>query len=283
MMVSKFLLFTGRGLLIMEDTPPYEQHVCRVGISRGDDAVGKLGKTLHSYVFGGSIKFLMLDSLQIGVKSLGLGLEIPLFVLLTLNLGYAKPLDAGPTGLGVVNSPMKQPQWFSVEDGLVPVHKFKPWNSALDDGNAISGPVFTDIGDCKVMMLVGLPALVVVFPKAHELKLRADKRCKEMGREVPADAVKNISVSYALPMSMDMSGSDECFSQLSPELFGGYEHALKADSIPMLGKLLLLHILGVQCKIKELYQRSTIAQPIGMYTGGDGVIPGGRTDSLSEL
>lgn len=33
---------------------------------------------------------------------------------------------------------------------------------------------------------------VVVFPKVEELKFRADKRFKEMGKEVPAEAVNEM-------------------------------------------------------------------------------------------
>lgn len=32
----------------------------------------------------------------------------------------------------------------------------------------------------------------MVFPKPEELKFRADRRYKEMGKEVPADAVNNM-------------------------------------------------------------------------------------------
>lgn len=37
-----------------------------------------------------------------------------------------------------------------------------------------------------------LQIAVVVFPKPEELKSRADKRFKEMGKEVPADAVNEM-------------------------------------------------------------------------------------------
>jgi hypothetical protein len=33
---------------------------------------------------------------------------------------------------------------------------------------------------------------VVVFPRPEELKVRSDKRFKEMGKEVPADAVNEM-------------------------------------------------------------------------------------------
>ncbi|MED6130672.1 hypothetical protein PIB30_002785 [Stylosanthes scabra] len=55
---------------------------------------------------------------------------------------------------------------------------------------------------------------VVVFPKPEELKVRSNKRLKEMGKEVPPDALKNMIANYVLPKSMDMLHSDEYFDQV---------------------------------------------------------------------
>lgn len=86
---------------------------------------------------------------------------------------------------------------------------------------------------------------VVVFPRAEELKFRADKRFKEMGKEVPAEAVNemlgilmhnisthllvsfcfvvvllwhfdnvNFAANYTLPMSKEMHFTDEYFDQV---------------------------------------------------------------------
>lgn len=42
------------------------------------------------------------------------------------------------------------------------------------------------------LLFLLLQIAVVVFPKPEELKSRADKRFKEMGKEVPADAVNEM-------------------------------------------------------------------------------------------
>ncbi|KAA8519887.1 hypothetical protein F0562_014203 [Nyssa sinensis] len=250
--------------------------------------------------------------------------------------GAAKHFNAGSNGLGVVDSAVNKLQWesalfphvllknvivqmqFSIEDGLIPEEGFKPWASALDDGNAIMGPIFSNPRDCDLMMLVGLPAsgkttwaekwvkehpekryvvlgtnlaldqmkvpglmrkhnygerferlmdratgifntllarasktprnyiidqtnvyksarkrklkpfanfrkiAVVIFPKPEELKIRAEKRFKEMGKEVPSEAVNEMLANYVLPTSKEMPGADEYFDQVMfPELSRG--------------------------------------------------------------
>ncbi|KAB5560537.1 hypothetical protein DKX38_005494 [Salix brachista] len=106
-------------------------------------------------------------------------------------VGICEGIDAGPRGLEVEYSP--------------------PWASVLDDGKEIMGPSSSDISDCEVMMVAGLPAsgktihgqgigqmstlrriAVVAFPKPEDLEFRVDKRFKEMGMEVPADATNNM-------------------------------------------------------------------------------------------
>lgn len=333
----------------MEDTPPDQQHVCRLGISRGDDAVGNLGETEHSFGFGGTGKFSVAGKFSNYGEKFGVGDTIVCAVNLETKplasisfskngkwLGVAKEFDAGVKGLGVVDSPMRQLHWesalfphvllknvmvqvqFSTEEGLVPEEGYKPWASALYDGNSIMGPSFSSPRDCEVMMMVGLPAsgkstwaekwvkehaekryvllgtnlaldqmkvpgllrkqnygerferlmdratgifntllsrasktprnyiidqtnvyknarkrklkpfanfqkiAVVLFPKPEELKFRAEKRFKEMGKEVPADAVNEMIANYVLPGSKDMPGSDVDFDQvLFPELNRG--------------------------------------------------------------
>ncbi|KAG7964128.1 hypothetical protein I3843_09G153100 [Carya illinoinensis] len=323
------------------DTAPEELHVCRVGISRGDDNVGNLGETKNSFGFGGTGKISSAGEFLDYGEKFGIGdtivcavdLENKPLALIGFSkngkwLGTAKQFDAGPRGLGVLDSPTRKLQWesalfphvllknvvvqlqFSVEEGLVPEKDYKPWASALEDGNAMMGPTSSKPDDCEVMMMVGLPAsgkttwaekwikehpekryvllgtnlildqmkvpglmrkhnyserfdrlmdkatgifntllsraaktprnyiidqtnvyknarkrklkpfaffqkvAVVVFPRPEELKFRADKRFKEMGKEVPADAVKEMLVNYVLPSSKDMPGSDEYFDQV---------------------------------------------------------------------
>ncbi|KAL3851272.1 hypothetical protein ACJIZ3_013154 [Penstemon smallii] len=54
----------------------------------------------------------------------------------------------------------------------------------------------------------------VVFPRPEELKLRAEKRFNEMGKEVPSEAVQEMLAKYTLPMSKDMPMADEYFDQV---------------------------------------------------------------------
>ncbi|KAF3954508.1 hypothetical protein ACB098_05G197800 [Castanea mollissima] len=325
----------------MEDTAPDQHHVCRVGISRGDDNVGNLGETEHSFGFGGLGKFSSARKFLDYGEKFGIGDTIVCAVNLEDKplacigfskngkwLGIARQFNAGPKGLAVVDSPTRKLQWesalfphillknvvvdlqFSVEEGLIPEEGYKPWASALKDGNAMMGPTFSKPSDCELMMMVGLPAsgkttwaekwvkehpekryvllgtnlildqmkvpgltrkqnygerfdrlmdrataifntllpraaktprnyiidqtnvyknarkrklkpfayfqkiAVVVFPKPEELKFRADKRFKEMGKEVPADAVNEMLANFVLPGRKDMPGSDEYFDQV---------------------------------------------------------------------
>ncbi|KAL6544783.1 hypothetical protein OROMI_023645 [Orobanche minor] len=325
----------------MEDTPLDLQHVCRVGLSRGDDDVRNLGETLNSFGFGGTGKFSNSGNFLNYGERFGVGdtiicavdLESQPMASISFSkngnwLGVAKRFDAGPNGLGVVDSPVKSLHWesalfphillknvvvqlqFSITDGLNPVEGYEPWDAAILDGNAMLGPTFSNVDDCEVIMMVGLPAsgkttwaekwvkehpekryvllgtnlaleqmkvpgllrkrnygerfellmdratkifnvllsraskihrnfiidqtnvyksarkrklkpfadfvkiAVVVFPRAEELKIRADKRSEEMGKEVPAEAVNGMLANYTLPMSKNMRMADEYFDQV---------------------------------------------------------------------
>ncbi|KAF3784702.1 Heterogeneous nuclear ribonucleoU-like protein 1 [Nymphaea thermarum] len=330
----------------MEDTPPAQQHVCRVGISRGDDNVGSLGESEHSFGFGGTGKFSNSGKFSDYGTKFGVGDTIvcsvdleskPLAVIsFSKNgqcLGTAKQFDAGPRGLQIIDSVAKTLAWksalfphvllknvlvqmqFSIEDGLVPEEGYKPWNCAVQERNMISGPTFLGPEDREVIMMVGLPAsgkttwaekwikdhpekryillgtnpaldqmkvpgllrkhnygerfdrlmdratgifntllaraaktprnyildqtnvyksarkrklkafincrkiAVVIFPTPQDLKNRAERRFKEMGKEVPAEAVNEMLANYVLPTSKDMPGTDEMFDEiLFPEL-----------------------------------------------------------------
>ncbi|XP_038893724.1 heterogeneous nuclear ribonucleoprotein U-like protein 1 isoform X2 [Benincasa hispida] len=176
-------------LVEMNDTSPDQQHLCRLGISRGDSSVGNLGETKQSFGFGGSGKFSNAGKFSDYGEKFGIGDTIVCAVNLESKplasigfskngkwLGTAIQFDAGPRGLGVVDSPLRKLQWesaffphvllknvevqlqFSIEEGLVPEEGFKPWACALDDKNALLGPTFNNVRDCEVMMMVGLPA-----------------------------------------------------------------------------------------------------------------------------
>ncbi|KAF0890850.1 hypothetical protein E2562_016012 [Oryza meyeriana var. granulata] len=325
----------------MEDTAADQQHLCRVGVSRGDDPVGCLGETGHSFGFGGTGKFSHQGKfVEYGVK-FGVGDTIVCAVDLDSKplasigfyrngewLGIAKHFDASDKGLGLVAAPVSPMQWesaifphvllknvvvkmqFSREDGLQPVDGYEPWPSACVDGNAVFGPVFAEQRECEIMMMIGLPAsgkstwaekwikehkekrfillgtnlaleqmkvpgllhkhnygerferlmdratvifnillnraakiprnyiidqtnvyknarirklrpfvnyrktAVVVFPLPSELKARAAKRFKEMGKDLPADAVDEMTANFVLPLSKDMPDSKEPFDEV---------------------------------------------------------------------
>ncbi|XP_038972370.1 heterogeneous nuclear ribonucleoprotein U-like protein 1 isoform X2 [Phoenix dactylifera] len=260
-------------------------------------------------------------------------------------LGVARRFDATSKGLGVVDTPLRDLPWesalfphillknvvvqlqFSIEDGLVPEEGYKPWDSAIGDGNVIMGPPFASSGECEVLMMVGLPAsgkttwaekwvkmhpekryvllgtnlaldqmkvpgllrkqnygerferlmsratgifntllaraaktrrnyildqtnvyksarnrklkafvnyrkvAVVVFPPPNDLKFRAQMRFKEMGKEVPAEAVNEMIANYVLPMRKNMHGSNELFDEVIFTELGGEEAQRHLDEM----------------------------------------------------
>ncbi|XP_074269973.1 uncharacterized protein LOC141592963 [Silene latifolia] len=317
----------------MEDTPTDQQNVCRIGISRGDDSVGNLGETEHSYSFGGTGKFSNAGKFVNYGEKFGIGDTIICLVDLESKpwgsiefckngnrLGIAKQFDSSPTGLTLTDTSAFFPHvllkntvvkmQFSMEDGLIPIEGYKPWASAMKDEKAIVGPSLTSETDCEVIMMVGLPAsgkstwaekwvkehpekryvllgtnlaldqmkvpgllrknnygerfdklmdratgifntlllraskvprnyiidqtnvyksarkrklkpfafyhktAIVVFPRAEDLKLRAEKRFKEMGKDVPPEAVYEMLANFVLPMSKDMHRTDEYFDKV---------------------------------------------------------------------
>nr|CAD1832157.1 unnamed protein product [Ananas comosus var. bracteatus] len=330
----------------MADTPSDQQHLCRVGISRGADPVGNLGETDHSFGFGGTGKFSNKGNFSHYGTKFGVGDTIVCAVDLESRplasigfskngqwLGIAQHFDATSRGLGMVDAPLRTLPWesalfphvllknvavqlqFTLEDGLVPEDGYKPWSSALADRNAIFGPTFTRQKECQVLMMVGLPAsgkttwaenwvkdhpekryillgtnlaldqmkvpgllrknnygerferlmnratgifntllaraaktprnyiidqtnvyksarnrklkafadyhkvAVVIFPPPNELKFRSEKRFKEMGKEVPAEAINEMIANYVLPMKKSMPNSNEVFDEvIFPEL-----------------------------------------------------------------
>ncbi|PON91876.1 Concanavalin A-like lectin/glucanase domain containing protein [Trema orientale] len=129
----------------MEDTAPKQQHVCRVGISSEFDSVGNPGETEHSFGYGGTGKFSNAGKYSDHGENFGVGGTIVCALNLeerpfTSNgffkngkcLGVAKRFDADPRGLG-----------FSTEDEFVPEEGFKPWATALGDGDVNNGSRFS--------------------------------------------------------------------------------------------------------------------------------------------
>lgn len=172
----------------MEDTPLDLQHGCLVGISRGDDALRNLGETRNSFGYGGTGKFSSSGKFSDYGERFGVGDTIVCAVdlesrpMATIGfskngkwLGVVNQFDAGPSGLGVVGSPVKALLWestifphillknvvvqlqFNIHNGLIPEKGYKPWAAAILDGNTILGPAFSDESECEVIMMVGLP------------------------------------------------------------------------------------------------------------------------------
>ncbi|KAJ6935365.1 hypothetical protein NC652_010396 [Populus alba x Populus x berolinensis] len=98
-------------------------------------------------------------------------------------LGFAK-------GLLLAQGVLKWCILHCVEDGLVPEQGCKPRASALDDGNAIMGPNSSDISDCEVMMMVGLPASGKTTWAEKWAEEYPEKRFVLLGRNLILDEMK---------------------------------------------------------------------------------------------
>jgi hypothetical protein len=79
---------------------------------------------------------------------------------------------------------------FSREDGLEPVEGYEPWTSAFADGNAVSGPVFAEQGECEVIMMVGLPASGKSTWAEKWVKEHPEKRFVLLGTNLALDQMK---------------------------------------------------------------------------------------------
>lgn len=205
----------------MEDTAPDRQNLCRLGISRGDEAVGNLGETAYSFGYGGTGTFSHGGKFSDYGEKFGLGDTIVCSVNLEdksmASIGFSKNgkwlgratyFDVSSLGLSVADSPERKMPWqsavfphvllknvvvelqFSVEDGLVAEEGFKPWASALEDGNAVIGPVFSDPRDCEVVMMVGLPGSGKTTWAENWVKEHPEKRYVLLGTNLVLDQMK---------------------------------------------------------------------------------------------
>lgn len=220
----------------MDDTPLDHQNICRVGISRGDDAVGNLGESLQSFGFGGTGKFSNAGKFLGYGQKFGVGDTIICCVNLdskpTASIGFSKngkwlgiamQFDAGVGGLGVVNCPIKRLQWqsalfphvllknveiqmqFSTEDGLLPQEGYKPWASAIEDRKAILGPTFQNVSDCELIMMVGLPASGKSTWAENFVKSHPEKRYVLLGTNLALDQMK-------VDIPLMFTSQNPCFS-----------------------------------------------------------------------
>ena len=204
----------------MEDTEADQRHLCRVGVSRGDDSVGGLGESGHSFGFGGTGKLSHHGKFFNYGAKFGVGDTI----VCAVDLDSAKPMASigfskngewlgvaqyfNASELGLVDAPARPMQWesaifphvllknvvvemqFSREDGLEPVEGYEPWSSACADGNAVFGPVFAEQGECEVMMMVGLPASGKSTWAEKWVKDHPEKRFVLLGTNLALDQMK---------------------------------------------------------------------------------------------
>ncbi|OWM91313.1 hypothetical protein CDL15_Pgr000257 [Punica granatum] len=176
----------------MCDTPSEDQHLCSIGVSRVEEPVENLGETQQSFGFGSTGKFLTAGKFSDYGEKFGVGDTIVCAVDIEsvgkysdyAIIGFSKNGQWLGTATVFYVSPMlrmndasvRKHQWklalfphvllknvvvelqFSLEDGLVPEGGFKPWDFAIEKGNAVRGPVLTSVSECEVIMMVGLPA-----------------------------------------------------------------------------------------------------------------------------
>ncbi|KAI4296621.1 hypothetical protein L6164_036567 [Bauhinia variegata] len=198
-----------------------QENVCGLGISRGDDIVGNLGVSDYSFGYGGRGKFSNGGKLLDYGQEFGIGDTVVCCVDLEnkplASIGFSKNgkwldiatrFDAGPSGLGVVDSPPKDLAWesalfphvllknvkvkmhFSIEDGLVPQEGFKPWATAIEDQNFILGPTCCDKRNCEVIVMVGLPASGKTTWTEKRVKEHPEKRYVLLGKNLFLDRIK---------------------------------------------------------------------------------------------
>ncbi|CAA6658414.1 unnamed protein product [Spirodela intermedia] len=131
----------------MDDTPADQRHLCRIG-TVGGGGFGGTGKFSTAGRFSDyGEKFGAGDTVVCAVDLESSSSAAVGFSLNGRWLGTAWRFDAGELrGSGlfphVLLKNVAVDMQFSVEDGLVLEEGFKPWSSAVEDGNAIAGPSF---------------------------------------------------------------------------------------------------------------------------------------------
>ncbi|KAK2393438.1 heterogeneous nuclear ribonucleoprotein U protein [Trifolium repens] len=201
-----------------DDTALDQRNLCRLGVSRGDDAVGALGETKNSFGFGGTGKFSNSGNFLKFGDRFGVGDTIVCCIDLESKpfgsigflkngkwLGTAFQFDVDTLGFGVVDShsPWRLALFphvllknvvvqmqFSVEQGLVPREGFRPWALAVADGNAVMGPSLSDPKDCELVMLVGLPASGKTTWAEKWVKEHPEKRYVLLGTNLILEQMK---------------------------------------------------------------------------------------------
>ncbi|KAM0910417.1 hypothetical protein ACQ4PT_014153 [Festuca glaucescens] len=209
----------------MEDTEADQRHHFRVGISRGDESVSGLGESGRSFGFGCTGKLSHHGKFFDYGAKFGVGDTIVCAIDLDSKpmasigfskngewLGIAHCFDASETGLALVGAPVRPMQWesaifphvllknvvvemqFSREDALEPVEGYEPWTSAFADGNAVSGPLFAEQGECELLMMVGLPAAGKTTWAEKWIKEHQEKRFVLLGTDLALKQMKLVGL-----------------------------------------------------------------------------------------
>lgn len=201
----------------MEDTAKDQRNVCRVGFSRGDNDVGSLGESLHSFGYGGTGKFSSNGAFLDYGGRFGVGDTIICAVDLESHprakvafakngvwLGVAKEFDASPGGHGIVGASGYERAFFphvllknvkvrvllSIDHGLMPLEGYKAWDSSVNDNNAVEGPKAADTSNCEVIMMVGLPGSGKTTWAERWAKEHPEKRYMLLGTNLALDQMK---------------------------------------------------------------------------------------------
>ncbi|KAI7730869.1 hypothetical protein M8C21_032616, partial [Ambrosia artemisiifolia] len=182
----------------MDDTPIDQRHLCRVGISRGDDKFSTYGERFD---IGDTILCAVdLESEPMG--SIG-------FAKNGKWLGTASCLVNGGEAVFphvLLKNVVVQLQ-FSYEDGLVPLDGYSPWSCAFEDGKGLMGPSFSDVCNSELIMMVGLPASGKTTWAERWVKDHPEKRYILLGTNLALDQMK-------VPGLLRKQNYGECFDRL---------------------------------------------------------------------
>lgn len=195
----------------MNDTPLDQRHLCRVGISRGNEKVGNLGETEHSFGFGGTGEFSSSDKFSTYGERFGIGDTILCAVDLESQpmgsisfakngkwLGIATRFVNGGSAVfpHVLLKNFVVQLHFSYEDGLVPQDGYRPWSFAFEDGKGLMGPSFSDVCNCELIMMVGLPASGKTTWAERWVNDHPEKRYILLGTDFFLDQMKVFFISF---------------------------------------------------------------------------------------
>ncbi|MCO5597100.1 hypothetical protein L7F22_051174 [Adiantum nelumboides] len=201
----------------MEDTAKDQQNLCRVGLSRGDSDVGSLGESSPSFGYGGTGKFSHGGHFSNYGGAFGIGdiiicavnLENPSRAKISFAkngkwLGEALEFDASSRGLDIIGAldynkclfphillkNVKVRMMLSIDHGLQPLEGYKPWDAAVNDGNAVEGPQAATGCDGEVIMMVGLPGSGKTTWAQKWVREHPNKRYVLLGTNLALDQMK---------------------------------------------------------------------------------------------